>query len=677
MSEQHDPYLWLEDIDGADALGWVREHNARSAAVLEASPAFEPTRERLMQAMNAPDRIPGVFRRGAWFYNVWRDESHTRGLLRRTTLDEYRKPEPRWEPVLDLDRLAAEEGENWVLGGMVWQEPGYRRLLLKLSRGGADAGVYREFDVEARTFVAGGFELAEAKGGATWEDEDTLLVWTSADAQTSAGYASRVRRLKRGQVLADAPVVFEAQAGDMRVGARVDRTPGHERTAFSRQVDFFRSETFLAEGGTLRRLDKPDDAQVGFWRDWVIVMLRSPWTVGGQTWPGGSTLIGDAAAYLAGRRELQLLFAPSPTRSLGSFTMTATRLLMVVQENAACELVTWSLLGRRWVAETGAATELGTLGVGPLHDPFTPDDPLAESYFRSFSGPVTPEALSLCDADSGACEPLKALPARFDANGLVVEQRTATSRDGTAVSYLIVHRKGLVPDGSHPTLLYGYGGFQVAQRPHYSGMQGIGWLEQGGVYVVAHIRGGGEYGPAWHQAALRERRQNAFDDFIAVAEHLIATGVTSPRHLGIRGESNGGLLVSAVMVQRPELFNAVLCMVPLTDMRRYHRLLAGASWMAEYGNPDDEADWAFLSRYSPYQNVRAGVTYPPTFFVTSTRDDRVHPGHARKMAARMLELRQDVLYFENVEGGHGGAANTAQRARLEALSYAFLWQRLR
>jgi prolyl oligopeptidase len=413
-----------------------------------------------------------------------------------------------------------------------------------------------------------------------------------------------------------------------------------------------------------------------FWRERVLLDLRSDWTVAGTTWPRGSLLVADAKAYLAGERRFTALFTPTATRSLEGYGTTRDAVLLNVLDQVASRLEEWRFEGTQWKRREAQAPHPGHLSATPLHDPLIKDDPLAEAYFLNTVDFLQPDALQLGRVGSDTRDTLKARPSFFSAEGMRVEQRFATSKDGTQVPYFVVWPQGAKADGRNPTLLYGYGGFEVSLTPWYSGGIGRVWTTQGGVYVVANIRGGGEFGPAWHQAALLSKKQKSYDDLAAVAEDLIQKKVTSPEHLAIEGGSNGGLLVGAVMVQRPELFKAVVCQVPLLDMRRYHQLLAGASWMAEYGDPDKAEDWAFISRYSPYQNVKAGVKMPTVLFVTSTRDDRVHPGHARKMAALMTEQGHRVLYWENIEGGHGGAADNAQRATMQALEYTFLWQQL-
>ena len=684
-SAADDPFLWLEDVQGDKALAWVRERNAESQKVLQARPEYEPTRAGLLEILNSKERIPTVSRRGDWLYNLWQDERNPRGQWRRTTLAEYRKSQPLWETVIDLDALGAAEKENWVWGGSTCLGPSYQRCLVSLSRGGADAKVVREFDTVSKAFVAGGFTLPEAKSDVVWADADTLYVGTDfgPGSMTDSGYPRVVKRWKRGTALTAAATVFEGEPKDVAAGVTVDDTPGFERVVFSRSTDFYNEKRFLLRDGKLVEFDVPSDAGWSFWNhaggtaDTLLLELRSDLVVGGATHPRGSLLAADAAAYLKGERRFTPLFTPTATRSLAGYTTTRSHVIVSVLDNVASRLEEWRRTPTGFVKRDIAAPFPGTLGVHGLSDPLLRKDALAEQYLLSYTDFLTPDSLQLAKSGSDVREPLKARPAFFDAQGMRAEQFFATSADGTRVPYFVVWPKDAKADGTNPTLLYGYGGFQVTLQPWYSGAFGTAWYQRGGVLVVANIRGGGEYGPGWHPAALKENKQRSYDDFIAVAEDLMKRKVTSPAHLGIEGGSNGGLLVGAVVTQRPELFGAVVCQVPLLDMKRYHLLLAGASWMAEYGNPDDAAEWAFISKYSPYQNVKPGVTYPKILFTTSTRVDRVHPGHARKMAARMLAQGHEVLYYENIEGGHGGAADNAQRAHLQALEFSYLWKQLR
>ena len=675
-----DPYLWLEEVQSERALNWARERNLQSQAVLEAVPGFADTRAKLLEVLNNKSQIPYISRRGAYVENFWRDATNKRGLWRRTTLEEYRKAEPKWETLIDLDALALTEKENWVWSNANCLAPDYTRCLVSLSRGGADATVVREFDLIKREFVAGGFALPEAKSRVVWLDADTLLVGTDfgIGSMTKSGYARVFKQWKRGTPLAQATVLFEGAEADVSSFATVDHTPGFKRVLVGHSTDFYNTENFLVQGDKLQRLDIPSDAVLTWQRDWAFLQLKSDLVAGKTTFVSGSLLAIRWDALVRGERNFDVLFAPTATRSLGrgGVAMTRDYLLLGILDNVAGRLEEVRYDKGIWVHRPVNAPFPGTLSVSSLHDASVQDDPLANAYVLNYGDFLTPDSLYLGQAGSDARTLLKSRPRFFEADGMRAEQLFATSKDGTRVPYFVIWPKGTKADGSNPTILYGYGGYQISMQPFYSGVYGNAWFNKGGVLVVANIRGGGEFGPQWHTSATKANKQRSYDDFAAVAEDLIARKITSPKHLGISGGSNGGLLVGAVMVQRPELFGAVLCSVPLLDMQRYHKLLAGNSWMAEYGDPDKADEWAWIRKYSPYQNVKGGVKYPKVLFTTSTRDDRVHPAHARKMAARMLEQGHSVLYYENIEGGHGGAADNTQRAQLLALEYSFLWSTL-
>jgi len=672
-ADADDPHAWLEDVDAPRSLAWVREHNAVSTARITQDPAFGPLRDDIRAILDSKDRIPYVHRMGARYYNFWRDAEHPRGLWRRTTLDEYRKPQPTWETVLDLDRLASEERENWVWQGAVCREDHWDRCLLHLSRGGADAAVVREFDLATRSFVAGGFELPEAKSRVYWIDRDSLFVGTDfgPGSLTDSGYPRIVKLWRRGTPLSAAAKVYEGQATDVSVTAAVEGQRGARHQLITRATSFYTAEYWLRENGHLQRLDVPEHAIVGFFGPQLLVQLRKDWEVAGQRHAAGSLLAADFSAFRQGERRFQVLFEPGATTALEAFTVTRSFVLLSILDKVKGRLARWRFEHGHWSRGDIDAPAFGSLGVAAVDA----DD--SDDYFLTHVDFLTPDTLYLAHAGREGRELLKQRPAFFDASGLQIEQYEASSRDGTRVPYFVVHRKAMPLDGNQPTLLYGYGGFEISLTPSYSASIGKGWLEKGGVYVLANIRGGGEFGPRWHEAALKEKRQNAYDDFVAVAQDLVARGITKPARLGIMGGSNGGLLMGVMLTQHPELFGAVVCQVPLLDMRRYSHLLAGASWMAEYGDPDDPQQWEYIRRYSPYQNLRGGQAYPDVLFATSTRDDRVHPGHARKMMARMEELGvKNAWYYENIEGGHAGAADNAQTAYLAALAYTFLWQAL-
>ncbi|CAN5769680.1 prolyl oligopeptidase family serine peptidase [soil metagenome] len=670
-----DPYRWLEDVEGDKALAWARERNAKSEGEISAQPGFQKTRDRIRSILDSKEKTPYVTKRGKEYWNFWQDDQNTRGVIRKTTLAEYKKKSTKWETILDIDALAAAEKENWVYAGNTCLYPTYDRCLISLSRGGGDAHVVREFDPTTKQFVGDGFVLPEAKSDVAWKDKDTIYVGTDfgPGSLTTSGYPRIVKEWKRGTKLAEAKTVFEGKDTDVAAGA--SRTWDHGETYdwVARTPTFFTSEQFLRKAdGTLVKIEIPDDAGASVWAKQIYVQLRSDWKIGDKTWPRGGVIAMPFADFLAGKREFTALFEPSPTTSLDSIAELKSALVINVLEDVKNRLYTWTVDKKgKWTKKPFPAAKIGTVSVGPVEPAGDSDE-----YWLTESNYLSPTTLALGKLGGAKAEKLKTSPTFFDAKGLTVEQHFAKSKDGTRVPYFQVSRTKLELDGSNPTLLYGYGGFEVSLTPGYDPLSGSAWDERGGVYVVANIRGGGEYGPSWHQAALRHDRQKAYDDFIAVAQDLIARKVTSNQKLGIMGGSNCGLLMGVMLTERPDLFGAIVCQVPLLDMSRYHKLLAGASWMEEYGDPDKAEDWAVLKTFSPYQNVKKGTKYPRTLFTSSTRDDRVHPGHARKMVARMLEQGHDVLYYENIEGGHGGAANHEQVAFMQALEWTFLAKQL-
>ncbi|PFG32662.1 prolyl oligopeptidase family serine peptidase [Sanguibacter antarcticus] len=684
LSSTDDPFLWLEEVEGDASLTWVRERNATTSATLAATPEFAHTAEQIRTVLDSDAKIPGLSKIGDLYYNFWKDAEHPRGLWRRTTLEEYRTPEPAWETVLDLDALAASEGESWVWHGASVLRPEYRRALVDLSRGGADADVTRELDLVTLSFIEpeeGGFYRPESKGGLSWIDDENVYVYTDfgPGTMTPSGYPRIVKRWRRGTPLTTAEIVYEGQPDDMAVHAFRSHTPGYVRDFVARAIEFYRSELYLVSGDELVKIDVPASAEVGIKRQWLLIELRDEWTVAGSTYAAGALLAADLEGFVAGARELDVLFEPTATTSLAGTTWTKNHLVLNVLDHVRNRLHVFTPPGtddttttaaERWVSYplTGVP-DMGTVGVSAV------DSDASDDVWLVATDYLTPTTLSLLPLGS-APEELRAMPVFFESDGLTIDQHFAVSEDGTRVPYFEVRRADLVLDGTAPTLLYGYGGFEISLTPAYSGGLGRAWLEHGGVYVVANIRGGGEYGPRWHQLALKQHRHRAYEDFVAVARDLLERRVTSTPHLGVQGGSNGGLLTGNMLTQHPELFGAVVVQVPLLDMRRYSHLLAGASWMAEYGDPDDPAQWEFIKTFSPYHLFDPARTYPPVLFTTSTKDDRVHPGHARKLAAAMIAAGKDVTYYENIEGGHGGAANNAQAAHMSALAYRFLWERL-
>ena len=670
--EHADPYLWLEDVHGEKSLEWVKAQNARATAILRADPDYQSDYEAILHVMDASDRIPYGELDHTYVFNFWQDAQHPKGLWRRTSIADYRKPSPAWEVLLDLDRLSADERENWVWKGADCT-PSLKRCLLHLSRGGGDAVVVREFDLAARSFAKSGFTLEEAKSTITWLDEDTVLFGTDfgPGSMTSSGYPRIVKLWRRGEPMAQARTLYEADPGDVAASPVVFHEPTGTIALIQRDVSFFAAEYFLlTPEHTTQQLPLPRSADLkGAQGPHLIFTLREEWTPAGQAAIGKGALI----AYRVPQREpaggaaVTVLYAPDARAAIDEVATGRDAVYASIYHD-----VTGSIHAFRPLEPGGWNDRLLPLPQGGSTHIVSANGWGPESYFR-YESYLSPATLY---ADEGEGRPvgIKSLPARFDASHLVTEQFFAVSRDGTRVPYFVTRPRQLA--GPAPTVLYGYGGFEVSETPSYSANFGMLWLTRGGVFAVANIRGGGEYGPAWHQAALGQNRQKSFEDFQAVAQDLVRRGLTTPAQLGIMGGSNGGLLVSASMVERPELFGAVVCQVPLIDMLRYTQIGAGASWEAEYGDPARAADRAWILKYSPYQNVSPGKRYPPVLFVTATSDDRVTPVHARKMAARMQAQGHEVLFYENTDGGHAAAADHRQAAEMWALSFVYLKQKL-
>jgi prolyl oligopeptidase len=675
-NNEQDPFLWLEDMDAPRVRAW---RDARNAEALNAlcDEQFERDRQTLLAILNAPDRIPWISRRGRFVYNFWRDDEHPKGLWRRSTLENYRTPNPDWEIILDVDALARAENEDWVWSGASALPPEFRHSLVRLSRGGSDAVVIREFDLQEKHFVPAGFNLAEGKGSAYWVDADTLLVNSALGGegfQTTSGYSRTVRLWRRGAAFDRAPIVFECDRNDMSASGWRTHAPAHQRTLFLRQIDFFTHHLFVANAaGEPRRLDIPPDAYTSVAAKWLILNLRSDWSVSEETYPAGALLVIDFDAFLGGAREFTVLFTPTATAFLQAFSPSGEAVALNILDNVRSRVQVDRFAGNRWQTDpVRGFPELATLDVSTLDtddsDEYSED---AESFLVSSQDPLTPPRLSFLQP-AAEPEPLKQARAHFNAQGLTIAQHHATSVDGARIPYFQIGRANLALDGNNPTLLTAYGGFQHSNLPSYSPTVGKLWLERGGVYVVANIRGGGEFGPDWHKAGMREGKKLAHDDFAAVAKDLIARGVCRPQRLAAMGGSNGGLLVGNMLTRYPHLFGAIECAVPLLDMQRYSKLTAGASWISEYGDPDQPDDWNFLREISPYHHVVPNRGYPPILLTTSAKDDRVHPGHARKMAAKLAQHKYPVYFHEPVEGGHAGASDNAQLAFNIALGFAFL-----
>ncbi len=673
-----DPYIWLEDVSSARAMAWVGSHNAATTAVLEADRRYATLYSEALAIAGARDRIPAPSFTHGEIYNFWQDPDHLRGIWRKTTLADYRAAAPHWTTVLDIDALGQAEGKSWVLKDTSCLPPDDRRCLVSLSDGGEDAVEVREFDLDTGRFVDGGFRLPRAKQDIAWEDADHLLIateWSPGDLTTS-GYPYIVKRLARGQPQSAATEVYRGdKASDVGVSPAVIRDgKGNQIAYVSRAIDIFRSETYVLTARGPERLAIPGKAHIADLVDGrVIVQLDEPWPAAGPAFVAGAVAELDLAAVKAapGQPKPRLVWTPGPRDALDGVNSTRDKLLISTLENVR---------GRAWIYSPKR-------GGGWTASRLSLPDNLAVSYgatdnksnlaFVNASGFLTPSTLYLADVGSGALTPVKTLPAQFDASRDVVEQLEATSSDGTKVPYFVVHRKDIAYDGTTPTLMTAYGGFQVSETPYYSGTTGKLWLERGGAFVLANIRGGGEFGPAWHEAGIGAKRQIVYDDFAAVAKDLVARRITSPRRLGIEGGSNGGLLMGVEFVQHPELWNAVVIDVPLLDMIRIAKIAAGASWQGEYGDVNaDPGVMAFWRKLSPYQNLKAGVRYPEPFIFTTTKDDRVGPQHARKFAARMEEMRLPFYYYENTEGGHGSGADLKQAAHTTALTMTYLQRKL-
>ena len=665
-----DPFVWLEDVEGQRSLDWVNQHNDKTLADLSANPVYKPIYDRILSIINARNRIAFPTLRHDMVYNFWQDATNQRGLYRRTTLNSYLTDNPQWETVLDIDALAAAEKKNWAYKGANCLAPEYRRCLISLSNGGADAVEVREFDLTTKQFIKDGFFVPDAKQTIGWVDANTLLIGTNfgEGSMTTSGYARIIKLWKRGTPLSAATTVMEGAATDMGLSAFSFANGDTLVKMVQLRPAFFDAKSYIYNAGKLQLLEIPTDADFDILGDQLIVTPKKDWTVGGQTWSSGSLISTSLAGFLKGKRNFQLVLKPTERESILSTSTTRDYLLVAMLNNVRGQLRRYQFKNGAWKYDAVPAPEMGSIGVAAT----SPDD---NRYFFTYSGFTQPSTLYYVD-DSGKAREAKKMPEMYDAKDLTVEQNEATSKDGTRIPYFIVHRTNWQQNGRNPTLLYAYGGFEISETPGYLATIGASWLERGGTYVVANIRGGGEFGPQWHQAGLKENRQRIYDDFAAVAQDLIAKGITSPQQLGIMGGSNGGLLVGVAYTQHPELYGAVAVRVPLFDMKRYNHLLAGASWMAEYGDPDKPEEWAYISKYSPYQNIKAGQPYPRVFFSTTTRDDRVHPGHARKGAAKMESLGYPVYYYENTEGGHGSGVTSEQRARMEALVYTYFWQQL-
>jgi prolyl oligopeptidase len=630
---------------------------------------FAGDRDALAAILDRPDNIPFISRRGGFVYNLWKDVNNPRGLWRRTTLAEFRKPNPAWEIIQDIDKLAADENEDWLFAG-AQALPGSSARILSLSRGGSDAVTLREFDIETRAFVTEGFTLPEAKGGAAWIDADTLLLSSAYgdDMATNSGYARTVRLWRRGTDVRQALVLFETAPEHMIVYASIDRTGVTPRVWFIEQLDFFNHNLWLGdENGARQKLDLPSDAEVESYGDWLAVKPRKPWTAGTRTYASDTVLGMSLSGFLAGERDFRILCEAGARRAVQHFFWAGNRLVISILDELRPVFEVWTPTANGWTP--GKLPGLPEIGVA---DVWRLDAEEAESngdLLANVQDPVTPASLMLIEGVNAPIV-LKRAPRTFFADGLVVTQHEAVSIDGERIPYVQTGPAALT--GEAPVHLNAYGGFGISERPYYRSAIGKLWLEQGGTSVIANIRGGGEFGTRWHDAGRYAGKRLAHDDFAAVAADLVRRGVSRPGRIAAEGGSNGGILISNMLTRYPERFGALFCTIPLIDMRRYTRLLAGASWIAEYGDPDKPEEWAWLQTYSAYHTAVPGQNYPPILIATTKRDDRVHPGHARKMTAKLQAMGYEAYLYEPAAGGHGYGKDNKERAAFTALGYAFL-----
>jgi prolyl oligopeptidase len=670
---QQDNYLWLEDIDGEKAMEFVNKQNKTTIDELSKEKDYHSIYDKSLSIYNSSDKIAYPTIHGKYVYNFWKNKDHERGIWRRCLLADYKSGMMRWETLLDIDELSKKDDIKWVYKGVSVLYPAYNRFLVQLSKGGGDAVIIREFDADKKQFVKNGFFIDEAKGGADYVDENTLIVSTDfgEGTMTTSGYPRQVKLWKRGTLLKDAQLIFEGQTEEVGSWGAVVRDGAKSYSIIYRYLTTFTNQMLVRVKNKMIPLDIPQDG--GFnalLKNQMILQLKSDWKVAGKMYKSGSLLSLNFTALLAGKKEIKVILEPNEFSSITEISMTKSRLLVNVLTNVTSQLYIYSYANATWSHQKVNAPDYGTISI-------VATDNFSDQYFFAFENFIIPSTLYSADAAKNTLISIKSLPAYFEADKYEVKQYQAMSKDGTLIPYFMVSAKNITHNSKNPTLINAYGGFEISSQPFYASTYGIAWLDKGGVFILANIRGGGEFGPRWHQEGLKEKRQNVFDDLYAVSEDLITRNITSPGHLGVEGGSNGGLLVGVAFTQRPDLYHAVVCAVPLLDMQRYNKLLAGASWMGEYGNPDMADEWEYIKKYSPYQNIKAGMTYPEVFFTTSTRDDRVHPGHARKMVAKMNDLGYKTYYYENTEGGHTGSSTNEQRAKVDALIFSYLWKKLK
>ena len=671
ISSDLDPYLWLEEVEGKKSLAWVEEQNEETFTRYTESNAFKEKYERIKKELNDDERIPSAYYQNGEMYNFWRDEKNVRGVWRKTSFKSYLKDEPIWEDILDIDQLANDEGINWLYKGADCLAPEYKRCLIRLSDGGTDAVTIREFDLEEKKFVKDGFNTYPSKQNASWVNEDQILIGADfgEGSMNESGYPMQVKLWNRGESLEEAKIFFSGSYEKIFNFPFVSIRPDGKYYGIIEGPTFFSEVLHLFDGEKLIKINLPQMIDIhGFFNESLILSIEEDWEI----FKSGSLLEINVNSLLANsidESDVKIIFEPDGQRFISGVSIGKHQLMVSMLENVNGKITRFMKKDDRWDSKDIEGFQNSTMNIYG-------QDVWSDNSFISVSNFLEPS--SIYHASDGAdYKKIKSRKNSIDPEKYRVEQNFVSSADGTSIPYFLISRKDINLDGKNPTILYGYGGFQISKPPSYlGGSIAEYWLNSGGVYVVSNIRGGGEYGPAWHQSALKENRQRAYDDFIAIAIDLIEEGITSKDHLGIEGRSNGGLLVGATFTQRPDLFNAVICGVPLLDMYRYDKLLAGASWVDEYGDPDNPEEWEYIRKYSPYQNLKKGTEYPEVFFYTSTKDDRVHPGHARKMAKKMTDMGSPIVYYENTEGGHAGTSNIDQFSFLLALQLAYLEDKL-
>lgn len=670
---QQDKYQFLEEVDGEKALEFVNAQNKITFEKLSTEKDYQQIYDKSLEILNSSDRIAYPTIKDNYVYNFWKDKDHVRGIWRRSHLSNYKDKKPDWETLLDIDEMSKKDSIKWVYKGESGLYPSYNRFLVRLSKGGGDAVIIKEFDVNTKEFIDNGFFIEESKGSATYVDENTLIVSTDfgKGSMTTSGYPRQVKLWKRGTLLKDAQLIYEGESTDVGTWGNILRDGSHAHVLISRNLTTFSGQKFIWINSKAVPLAIPEDSEIqAILNNQLIVQLKSDWKVNTNTYKTGTLLSLNFTELLKGNKEIKIIIEPDEFSSISEVSTTKNKLILNLLTNVSSQLYIYTFSNGKWSNQKVNAPAFGTISV------VTADD-VSDQYFFNFQNFITPSTLYSADASNNTVKIYQSLPAYFDASKYEVKQYKAKSKDGTMVPYFMVARKDLKNDGTNPTLVYAYGGFEISMQPFYASTFGIAWLDKGGVYVLANIRGGGEFGPKWHQDGMKEKRQNVFDDLYAVSEDVITKKITSTKHLGVMGGSNGGLLVGVAFTQRPDLYNAVVCQVPLLDMQRYNKLLAGASWMGEYGNPDDPEEWDYIKKYSPYHNLKEGMNYPEVLFCTSTRDDRVHPGHARKMVAKMNDMGYKTYYYENTEGGHAGSSTNEQRAKLNALMFSYLLMKLK